>query len=479
MRKIYILTVMAVIALGLFINTRANAQAVLKTMYFAENSTLRHRLNPAFAPLQGYVGMPFLSSIKLDLEGNIGAKHVLYPLDNGKLGTLMHPDVSADALNKFPDMAHLNFHLDYDIFNIGWRRGETGFWTLDWTQRIDVYTTIPKQMLTFLKVGMKNDPTVYSFENLGVAQAAYNQIALGFSSDIKPVKGLRVGGKLKFLVGIDDAKVRVDRMTVSMSKDEWKINAKASGYAALGGLQLGTDENGSVNSASFDASRIAPSGYGFAADFGISYVISEDTPVDGLGFSFAVTDLGAIINMQSTLQKVESPDGEFVYTGFEDVDFSQSGSLNEQVNNIKDSFMSMLKLTPQEVGGNMTRMLNTKLYAGIDYSFLKERRMNVGLLYTCEFSPLKTLHEMTFSWNYMPVDWFDVSLSYSFLNVYESFGVLLNFTPRRGVNFFIGTDYVNFRYAVPYPVPVDHAYLNLQMGISFPIGEKMIRLAER
>lgn len=477
MKKIYKITIVFLLTI---LASNSYAQLSLKTGYFAENYTLRHRLNPAFAPLQGYVGMPFLSSIKFQLQGNLGAGDMLFPLADGSLGTILHPQVDNSAILNLPNYSYLNLNVDYDIFNIGWRAGDYGFWTIDWTQRINFYSSLPKEFFEFAKLGMVENPTTYEINNFSVAQNAFNEIALGFSTMIPEVKGLRVGAKVKFLLGMVDVNAGIDKMTIRMGEDFWAIKTDASGTLMGKGIELLTDEHGVVNNFKFNPKELGLAGYGVGVDLGVSYIISQDTPVDGLGFSFAVTDLGAMFFPKESVTALSAPTKNIYFGGFDNIDPNDfNNGVKGEIDKIKESLLSMTKFYIDPTAEKMTiRMLSTKLYAGINYSFLKEDRMNVGLLYTADFNPLLTLHELTASFNYMPTNWFDFSLSYSFLNVSESIGFLLNFAPKKGMNFFIGADYVSFNYT-PQFLPIDHTFMNFQLGISFPIGVPMQRIAKK
>ena len=63
------------------------------TSYFIEGNTLRSQLNPAFAPLRGYVNIPGLGGLDIGTGGNLAIDKILYPR-NGKLVTLLDSSVS-------------------------------------------------------------------------------------------------------------------------------------------------------------------------------------------------------------------------------------------------------------------------------------------------------------------------------------------------------------------------------------------------
>ena len=70
--------------------------------------------------------------------------------------------------------------------------------------------------------------------------------------------------------------------------------------------------------------------------------------------------------------------------------------------------------------------------------------------------------------NFRPAKWFMAAINGSVSNTGSSWGELINLCPR-GINFFVGTDYVVSKFTPQY-VPVNRPKLNLNFGINFPLG---------
>ena len=70
------------------------AVAQTPSAYFMEGSTFRSQLNPAFAPLRGYVNIPVLGGVQVNVSGNLSVSDIFYPV-NGSLVTLFDKNVSA------------------------------------------------------------------------------------------------------------------------------------------------------------------------------------------------------------------------------------------------------------------------------------------------------------------------------------------------------------------------------------------------
>ena len=71
MKKIYAFLFTLLLASG--------AAAQNPTAYFMEGSTLRSQFNPAFAPLRGYVNIPGLGGLDINVSGNLSIDKILYP----------------------------------------------------------------------------------------------------------------------------------------------------------------------------------------------------------------------------------------------------------------------------------------------------------------------------------------------------------------------------------------------------------------
>ena len=116
-----------------------------------------------------------------------------------------------------------------------------------------------------------------------------------------------------------------------------------------------------------------------------------------------------------------------------------------------------------------------RVYAGIDVPFLWNK-MSVGLLYSARFSHSYARHELTASYNLKPCKWFGLGVNWSFLNTIQTFGWILEFTPKVGPAFYIGGDYFPLTFAkAPIlgntQIPLG-LRLNVNFGIAFTLGTK-------
>jgi len=430
-------------------------------------------MNPAFSPVQGYVGIPVISNMETSSFSNLGAGSFLFP-KNGTTYNFLSSSVTSDEfLSKLKPTNYMDGLVSFDIVDVGFRWKDNFFWTVNVGVRTEYESSVPYELFSFLKNGMVNSKsTTYNIENMDIAANAYGQASLGFTADIPSVEGLSVGGKVKFLFGLGGMNMSLDRMKIDLQSTQYIVSSALSGYVAGKGVELVENDKGRIDDITVDAAKSGIAGTGFGVDLGIAYRISTGSALDGMKFSASVTDLGFINYKSENVTGLKTNDGSVTYTGAEitslsSVDFT--GTLDE----IKDSFGELLALRKAPGSESRKKKLTTRIYAGVEYPFL-QNKMRAGLLYHCRIGEFRTGHELTASWNYSPVRQFNVALSYSFLNSRQSLGWMLSFTPRKGLNIFVGSDYTAFSYT-SHGYPVNVGYWDFNFGLSVPI---QWRLAE-
>ena len=145
--------------------------------------------------------------------------------------------------------------------------------------------------------------------------------------------------------------------------------------------------------------------------------------------------------------------------------------LGESTEAIQDEFLSLANLKEAKNPMYTSTGTRTRIYAGVEYPFLSEK-MSVGLLYSGKFGYSKMMNDLTLSYNLNPCKWFNLGLNWSFLNAYKTMGWIMEFSPKAGVDFFIGSDYTFFEMMPDVFLPVDKMWMNVRFGLSFMIGGK-------
>ena len=460
----------------------ASGQA-LKGSYFSEYSVLRNKLNPAFVPRSSYLGFAGLDNLGLGITSNIGMSNFLFPSGSGTLMTFLHPDVSSEQfLGMMPSNPYLDIDVDTDILNIGFFTGKNSFWSIGLGVKVDGEVNIPKELFSFLKNGAASDPQSYSIKNLGVNANAYAEFSLGYSHNLSDiVKGLSVGGRVKFLASIGKLDFRVNSMDLTMGSDMWTVKADASANLMLKGMDVYMNEDKTIG---FDPrmDQLGLAGFGAAFDLGAEYRLYINRFFDSIRFSAAVTDLGFLNFSPSAVQTFRSS-GDVEFAGLNDIQLGSDMNLSDSFNEIKDQFMEFLNFQ-ETAGERTTSRIRPQLFAGVEVPFLWNR-MSLGLLYSAKFGYTSTRNELTLALNMRPGKWFNLGVNYSMLNASKSIGWLLEFIPRGGTGFFIGSDYTFMELAkfnlpafedagfnIPLYAPVNEINFNFRMGCHIAMGNK-------
>ena len=455
----------------------ASGQA-LKGSYFSENSAMRNKMNPAFAPRSSYFGFAALDNIGFGMTGNVGVSNFLFPSGSGdgSLLTFLHPDVSSETfLKKLPANPHIDLDFDTDILNIGFFTGKNSFWSIGLGVKVDGEANLPKELFTFLKNGAANDPQEYNIRNLSVIANAYAELSLGYSHDMSDiVKGLSVGARVKFLAGIGRLDARINNMNLRMASDQWRVQADAAGYLMFNALDVYRNSDGFGTE--FDTSRIGLAGMGAAFDFGAEYRLHINDFFDSIRFSAAVTDLGFLNFPARSVQKFQTS-GDVVYTGVDNIEIGENMNLDDTFNEITDQFKGFLDNLEEVPGEKVNSRIKPQVYVGVEMPFLWNK-MSLGLLYNAKFGYTSTRNELTLALNARPGKAFNIGVNYSMLNTAKSIGWLIEFTPRSGIGFFLGTDYMMLEYAnvqvtegLSLPVlPVNQLNINMRFGFHLALG---------
>lgn len=468
MRKRYISLVIALVLLPMVMGAQA-----LKGSYFLDNSLLRNRLNPAFTPRTNYFSIPVISNLGVGVHGNVGPADFLYP-KNGELYTFLNQNVTLEEFSRnLPKRPVMDLEMDTDILNFGFFTAKDSFWSVDVGVRLDAQVGVPRDFLIFTKQGMGQSGREYSLSGFDIFQTSSIYASVGHSHDLSwLVKGLRVGGKLRFFFPMEHIGLSLGESSMHLSQDQWKVNTDAYGVVASSFMDVNPDALGEEGEEflNVDPSRIGLAGFGFSFDIGAEYRLSIGSVVDGLTFSLAALDLGSYFFGKNKVQGFESK-GEAVYEGMNDLELGDSPDAEDSADALIDEFMELANLEDSVMPRYHTIGTRGKLLAGVEYPFLKEK-MSVGLLYSGKFGYSKMLNELTLSYNLNPCRWFNMGLNWSFLNSYKTLGWMVEFTPKAGVNFFVGSDYTFFEVMPNVPLPVDKLWFNARFGLSFVIGSQ-------
>lgn len=192
------------------------------------------------------------------------------------------------------------FDMSYDIFNLGFKT-TIGFFTIGAgiNQRGDFF--IDKSLVSILTKGrdsyrdIKVNTTGFDFN-----AEIRSYISVGYASDLLPIEGLSVGGRLKLISGLAAVSSRNNLLNVYTSKDgeQMRIESRAN-IRFTGPFDIEYNPDGSIKSLfpegytglNFykDALKNEFNNWGLGLDFGATYKIDDSFKV-----SLSVLDLGFV-----------------------------------------------------------------------------------------------------------------------------------------------------------------------------------------
>lgn len=483
----------------LTIATGIQAQQV-NTLYFLENSPMRHLVNPAFQPVSdGYVHFSPLGWSSMWIGNNsLGIQDFVFanPKDPNMTITLLHPDADRNAfLKKLRKNWLVNGEATANILGFGFRVKEDGYFTFDIMERVNGSMTMPKRLFDFALKGGMQDITgginQLNFSGLGLNADVYTEFGFGYSHKINDQ--WTVGGKVKILLGTAYASVDMSKLNLDASIDEWHlkggIDVRAAGPVNFNAIPehatyddirnmdiqdlLPFDPNAENVRWQDYLTFVKPAGYGGAIDIGFAY-----KPVEQVQITAAVNDLGFIYWGKNHSTKIgANMDTTFVGVGdFDYNDYVVDGVFNTDslLTDVTTNALGLLDAaTLERRGSGFANMLRMTMNVGVDANFW-DNRIGIGVLSRTRLYNKRVYEEVTIGAALRPCNWFNLALSYSLLDNghYSSLGAGLSFMPYDGVNMTLAMDYIPTVYAHydNIPIPYHAKGVNVALGFSIVWG---------
>ena len=448
-------------ALGFMAGTSAVMSAQqnnTRTAYFLDNYTYGYRLNPAFDSEMNFFAIPVLGNVSLGAESSVGLSNFLYPSSNGKLALFIDDSVSSqEFMNGLKDRNMLNANLNLTVLATGFRTGRF-YHTIDVSVKANENAVLSKSLFDFAKVGTTNGSTAWQIENVGVGADVFGEVAYGLSTNIG--ESLRIGARLKVLMGLAHADVMVDKLNLSMSEENWTASTEGSVEVA-GPIEFGTSGNNTVDLSSIEMGDFnGLSGFGFGVDLGASYRF-----LDHFTASVSVLDLG-FISWKNMTKAQSTGSNSYYFDGFGTMD--SADDLTSGIQGLTDEVLSLVQFEKvNEAKGNSP--LSATLHAGIEAEMPFYDRLSFGLLGTHRFNGAYSWTEGRLSANVTPVDCIGLAVSGGVSNFGGSFGGIVNFV-FPGFNLFVGADSFLVKVSPQY-IPVKKFNTNLALGLNITFGK--------
>ncbi len=454
-----------IVIAGMFFGAFAGVSAQTQLgSYFLEASPFRHQLNPALMPDRGYVAIPALGNIEFNVNSPLSYKTFIYPAPNvgDKLYTFLDSRVNAKEFEKkIKDANPLMVNVDLSILSFGFFKWN-GYNTFDISLRSRNSFVLPGDLFLFLKNGNPVEGNSYDLHNTAIRSNTYVELALGHARKI--TDQWTAGAKVKALVGAANLNARFDRLDITMSEEQWRINALGAAELSVSGVVLKEDENGLVDDVDFDSGQLGVSGGGVGIDLGVTY-----EPIEHLVVSAAVTDLGFITWNKKHSHK-GTPKSDVVFEGFHGIgndDYVKDGvtkTVDDQVDDLMDDLKTIYQFETEEASKRTTGLAPTILVGG-EYQLLNNR-ISAGLVYSTTFYPGRAHTRLMASLNLKPLRLIMIGINGSVSNYANTFGAVINLGP-----LFIGAEVSSLKVS-PEFIPLGKLAANVNFGLNIPINKK-------
>ena len=455
MKKILIFLVAVVAVVSIH-----GASAQSRSSYFMEGSYFRSDLNPALVPTRGYVALPGIGGVGVNVSNNFfSVDNFVYQRDN-QLVTAFHESVSADEfLGKLPSTGKFAADVKTNIFGVGFYTNKT-FWTLGVNANIS--TDMAMSMDAFKAVKSLGNGT-YDLGNTALEVNGYLDIYLG--SSFRVHENVNVGFKAKFLVGLASLDAQFSELKANVSPES--VNAKMRGVWRANAILLDNSNIAADKAFAIGEMMRFDIDYmlGNIKHFGVAFDLGAEVRLldDHLKLSAAVTDLGFIRWSANQTCAVGTLDGDFTFNGM---------NLETQDMDMDYDFRPTQERAPANEKYNTT--LNFSVNAGVEYNFLNNH-IAFGLLSHNKFCNTMSYSELIASVNLRPTNWLSATVSHTFMNKNRPgiFGVALNIHPRV-LNIYAGLDFIDTKWVngptiegTQIPLPRYMKSINAYVGVGF------------
>ena len=431
----YIILFIIVFAIG-----RINAQNF--TLYNMKGVVQSFNVNPSAIPLSLFnLGIPVISSVNLNISNSgFAYSDVIVK----KADDSLHLDIN-NLIASLAKNNYLNTSLHVELFNLGFKVKKSYF-SINATEKIDLSFAYPKDFIELLGKGNGGLIGKEASFNFGLNFSHYREYAFGYAGEIND--HLTIGGKLKYLYGMENVNTTKSDLSLYTSSDFSSMSAKADILINTSGANPNAFKN--FNPTNYLTKK---DNKGFGADLGATFKLD-----DKLSFSASVLDLGYINwNEDTRNYKSRNPGSGFTFNGVNYSQFSDTGFAAKMTDSVSRSFnIDTLK-------GSYKTWLPAQIYVG--GRFQLSEKQNVGLLLYSQIFNKEVHPGFSLSYSAQLGDFLNASVSYSMVNrSYSNIGFGLALKPGP-VQLYVVTD--NILCAI---VPQHTKNLNIRFGLNLVFG---------
>lgn len=457
-----------------FVAVAIQAQNI-NSAYFMEDYKFRHAMNPAFDNETNYISIPALGNIAVNTQGNFGYEAVVLPNPlagqpgQKSMTSFMNPYIDNNtALSGFSTGNNrVVGNVNVSILSVGFK-GWGGYNTIELNSKTSFGVALPYELLEFAKNTQNNS---YDIGDISAGAMSYIELAFGHSRKI--TEKLRLGAKLKVLLGVGRADLRMENVKAELNgENRWLIQGNSKVDVSIKNFRYieknkdyKSEERGSyrrVNDIKVD--KFGLNGFGLAIDLGGVYTINQDWIV-----SASLLDIGFLSWSNDVLAR--NINNQFEFGGFHDASVTnkrpgENGTFEHQSDEYLDQIVDFINVQDQgDQGGRMTG-IGATVNIGASYNLPSYRKLTFGLLSSTRLNGDYSWTEARLSTNWAPLKWLNGDVNVAVSSFTTSVGWLLNIHPR-GYNFFIGMDHILGKLSKEGIPLTSNASINIGMNITW------------
>ena len=332
----------------------------------------------------------------------------------------------ATFYGKLPEKdPYLTARFETDLLGAGYRLNDKLFLSAGLSVSGYGHADIPRELLRFAKTGRSGGSQSWMIEGPHASFLTYATFSAGCSYDLDDlVPGLRVGGRLRLMTGLNSANATLHMLDVQMNDE--RLAATVRGIIDLSGFSY-TPEGG------FRSDGFRLHGLGAAFDLGAEYRLRFDGFVNGLNLSASIANVGKLSFGKANRLKAEHSAS---FEGFQDIsaDFDFASALEKVTSDFSELVTLESDGTP-----DLRYSMSPEIFAGAEVPFLNDM-LSVGLLYNRSMDK----NHMTVAFNATPLEWLNLNAHYTFGPV-GRMGFYAEYIPKKYVGFFFGFEKASWK----------------------------------
>ena len=328
----------------------------------------------------------------------------------------MNESVPANEfLSKLPNKCVDSIVGDISLLKLGFYTLNGTFFEVGSNVRIAYNGVMPKEYFKMVKGVYDSSITI---DNMSIDLNNYLESYAGTSFRLG--ENITVGARFKFLVGLQNGRIDINKLHVEDGK-----------YSISGNIKLNSPEYNSTD-------------YNNQTSTEVTWNDTQDAVWNNIHSFGGAIDLGAELRLLDKRLKVSAAITDLGFIKWS-ADTQMSGSITGEVNEDTDVIGLLDKSVfdmPDKFSGYTTR-LTTNVNLGAEYNFLGNH-FAVGALSHTRFYRNAIATEFTASFNVRPTNWMTFTASHTFLNGNTPgiYGAAVNIHPR-AINIFFGMDYIS------------------------------------